>query len=124
MKTLGICFGASTIQCVVLRTDATSKTVQSAIRITHEGMPKETLLKFFESIDIADIDRLAVTGRNLRKNVSFTQSRKPLLPSADGRFFRPNIRLISFGIALETKSWYILRLAAFSLENKDKIKSL
>ena len=52
------------------------------------------------------------------KDEPFTQSKKHLFPSAEGRFFLPNIRLISSGVPLERKSLYILRLTAFSSENR------
>lgn len=72
MKSLGICFGASTIQCIVLNDDSKIKSVELAKRIIHEGNPEKALLDFFSSVDLSKIDKIAVTGRSFRKNVSLS----------------------------------------------------
>ncbi len=69
MRTLGICFGATTLQSVVLQNNGDTKQVESAIRIPHEGNPKQAFLDFLATIDLGAIDAIAVTGRNFRKNV-------------------------------------------------------
>jgi predicted CoA-substrate-specific enzyme activase len=69
MRTLGICFGATTLQAVILQSDSNIKFTESATRILHEGNPKKAFVDFLESLDLLKIDAIAVTGRNFRKNV-------------------------------------------------------
>ena len=71
-KTLGICFGASTIQCLMLLNDSASQTTIYFDRITHEGNPKKALFDHLSSLNLSEIDKIAVTGRNFRKNVNLT----------------------------------------------------
>ncbi len=69
MKTLGICFGATSMQCVILQADPELKTVISAERLDHEGNPRRAFLDYLERIDVYSIDRVAVTGRSFRHAV-------------------------------------------------------
>lgn len=74
MKTLGICFGASTLQCLILQSKADKQTIALAFRLSHEGNPKQALLDFFNnhSKELATIEKIAVTGRNFCKNIELT----------------------------------------------------
>ncbi|MFW5775148.1 MAG: acyl-CoA dehydratase activase, partial [Chitinivibrionales bacterium] len=72
MKTLGICFGATTMQCVMLQTDTELKTVVRTERIAHEGNTREALVKFLSTLDPYEIDRVAVTGRHFRNCVDLS----------------------------------------------------
>ncbi len=78
MKTLGICFGATSIQYVILQADVEVKSVVRAGRIEHEGNPQRAFIDFIGNIDPYEIDRIAVTGRNFRDNVTLTS-----LPEAE-----------------------------------------
>ncbi|KPJ67853.1 MAG: hypothetical protein AMJ43_02560 [Coxiella sp. DG_40] len=69
MKTLGICFGATTLQAVILQGDSNTKCTEFITRIPHEGNPKKAFVDFLESLDLSKIDAIAVTGRNFRKNI-------------------------------------------------------
>jgi predicted CoA-substrate-specific enzyme activase len=74
MKTLGICFGATMLQAVILE----AKNVQSVVRIPHEGNPKKIFLDFLASLNLSEIDKIAVTGRNFRKNVCLSSISEPV----------------------------------------------
>lgn len=77
MKTLGICFGATSIQYVILQADIEIKSVVRTGRIEHEGNPQRAFIDFIESIDPYEIDRIVVTGRNFRDNVTLTSITEP-----------------------------------------------
>ena len=72
MKTLGICFGATNLQAVILQSSQDVKTVELSIRIPHEGNPKQVFLDFLRSLDLSNIDKIAITGRNFRNNVGLS----------------------------------------------------
>ncbi|MFP4417872.1 MAG: acyl-CoA dehydratase activase [Chitinispirillaceae bacterium] len=72
MKTLGICFGATTMQCVVVHSDTELKTVVRTERIAHEGNTREALVRFLSTLDPYEIDRIAVTGRHFRNSVNLS----------------------------------------------------
>lgn len=69
MRTLGICFGASSMQCVELQVDPEVKSVLRVERVEHGGNPKRTFLDYLGLLDLYDIDRIAVTGRGFRHAV-------------------------------------------------------
>lgn len=69
MRTLGICFGATTLQAVILQSDSNIKSTEFITRIPHEGNPKQAFINFLKSLDLSKIDAIAVTGRNFRKNI-------------------------------------------------------
>ncbi len=77
MKTMGICFGATTIQGVRLIIDPELFSVDKVIRFAHEGNPKQTFLRLLEEMDAFDIDACAVTGRNFRNDVALTSISEP-----------------------------------------------
>ncbi len=77
MKTLGICFGATTMQCVVVQSDPKVTSVIRTERIAHEGNTRAAFISFLHSIDPLEIDRIAVTGRGFRNNVSLTSISEP-----------------------------------------------
>ena len=51
MKTLGICFGATSIQYVILQADVEIKSVVRKVRIEHEGNPQKAFIDFIRTID-------------------------------------------------------------------------
>jgi predicted CoA-substrate-specific enzyme activase len=77
MKTIGICFGATTIQGIRLIIDPELYSVDKVLRLAHEGNPKQTFLKLLEELDAFDIDACAVTGRNFRNDVALTSISEP-----------------------------------------------
>lgn len=77
MKTLGICFGTSTLQAIGLQINKESVEVVSSRRIVHDGDPAASLLRFFEEIDAGSFDCIAVTGRAFRKSVKLTSITEP-----------------------------------------------
>ncbi len=77
MKTLGICFGAASMQYVILQSDPELSTVIDAGRIVHEGNPEKTYLEYIDSIDHYEIDRIAVTGRNFRNALQLSSISEP-----------------------------------------------
>ncbi|MBD3393634.1 MAG: activase [Chitinivibrionales bacterium] len=72
MKTLGICFGATTIQCVELHADPQFKAVAKSERIPHEGNTRRALAGLLSRTNLEGIDRIAVTGRSFRSKVCFS----------------------------------------------------
>ena len=77
MKTLGICFGATTLQAVGLTVDPQVRGVERVWRIAHEGNPSQALLDFLGGIDVLDYERIAVTGRHFRHSVKLTSIAEP-----------------------------------------------
>jgi predicted CoA-substrate-specific enzyme activase len=75
MKAIGICFGATTMQCVELT--GTGQQVATS-RISHEGTPLKTFLEYLKAIgDPESIDRIAVTGRTFRNCVALSSISEP-----------------------------------------------
>ncbi|MBN1308882.1 MAG: hypothetical protein JXA18_13245, partial [Chitinispirillaceae bacterium] len=78
MRTLGICFGATTLQTVLLAEKGGAKTVERTTRELHEGNPKRAFLDFMRSHPgLSSVDRIAVTGRAFRKCVSLSSIAEP-----------------------------------------------
>jgi|WetSurMetagenome_2_1015567.scaffolds.fasta_scaffold01385_1 predicted CoA-substrate-specific enzyme activase len=77
MKTLGICFGATSVQYAVVNGDADFKAVLNSGRIVHEGNPGHVLDELLSKLDVFDIDRIAVTGRSFRSAVNLTGISEP-----------------------------------------------
>lgn len=77
MKTLGICFGSTTVQFVLLQSDQNTIKICETHRIPHEGNPHNTLLEFFRGTELTSIDRVAVTGRSFRNSVRLTSISEP-----------------------------------------------
>jgi predicted CoA-substrate-specific enzyme activase len=77
MKTLGICFGATTIQYAIVKDDAEFKTIEQSGRIAHEGNPGLVLQKLLAGLDLFEIDSIAATGRSFRNNVAITGISEP-----------------------------------------------
>lgn len=77
MKTLGICFGATTIQYAVLEGDREFVTVKESGRSTHDGNPEKVLLQLLSRLNLVDIDRMAVTGRSFRSCVALSSISEP-----------------------------------------------
>ena len=93
MNTLGICFGASTLQWVRLTCTEETFTVTQALRIPHEGNPGKILRDLLHTVS-GDIDRVAVTGRAFRKAISLTSISEPeAVESALSRVYK-NSRVV------------------------------
>lgn len=75
MKTLGVCFGSTTMQCVELAINNGAKEVVNTVRIPHEGNPRESFLNFMKSID--KDTKVVVTGRAFRKSVALSSIAEP-----------------------------------------------
>jgi hypothetical protein len=70
MKTLGICFGATTVQHVKLSvpngaSGASGAVIEATRRVAHEGDPRGAALKLLADPALRGVDRVAVTGRAL-----------------------------------------------------------
>lgn len=65
------------MQCVVLNSDSDIKTVSRIDRIDHKGNPKKVFIEYFNSINIYNIDRVAVTGRDFRNCVNLSSISEP-----------------------------------------------
>jgi predicted CoA-substrate-specific enzyme activase len=78
MRVIGICFGATTMQCVELTAEGGRIAVGRTLRVPHEGDPRKTFLDYLGAVpDLSSIDRIAVTGRAFRNCVSLTSISEP-----------------------------------------------
>lgn len=77
MKTLGICFGATTLQYALVQGDPGHVAVVKSGRIVHEGSPARVLHDLLAGLELLEIDRIAVTGRKFRSNVLLTGIAEP-----------------------------------------------
>jgi predicted CoA-substrate-specific enzyme activase len=77
MKTTGICFGSTTMQCVRLAVERDQKTVEEVLRIPHEGNPQKALIDFLSSHERSAFGKIAVTGRAFRNSVKLTGISEP-----------------------------------------------
>jgi len=75
MKTLGICFGAATVQYVVL--DAASGGIELSGRVAHDGDPKGAAVALLKELARGGIDKAAVTGRSFRSSVDLSGISEP-----------------------------------------------
>jgi predicted CoA-substrate-specific enzyme activase len=77
VKTLGICFGATTVQYVKLDVNGGGKKIELSGRLAHDGDPKGTALKLLEGQEMADVAKIAVTGRAFRSSVDLSTISEP-----------------------------------------------
>jgi len=77
MRTLGICFGSTTMQCVVADIHNKDIVVESVFRCAHEGNPRKTFTDYLKTLTIKKIDRVAVTGRAFRNHIKLTSISEP-----------------------------------------------
>jgi len=77
MKTIGICFGTSTLQAVELSGVDKHITILSTERIVHEGAPHTAFLAYMQKKPVGSFDRIAITGRAFRKNVALSSITEP-----------------------------------------------
>ena len=80
LKVLGICLGASTVSVVQAKMPGKNNglpEVTGFSLLPHEGDPKKTLLKALESLDPAQFDRIAATGRKFRHFVNLSSISEP-----------------------------------------------
>ena len=59
MKTLGICFGATTVQYAIVKGDAGFKIIEQSGRIAHEGNPGLVLQNLLADLNLFEIDGIA-----------------------------------------------------------------
>ncbi len=77
MKTLGICFGTSTLQAVgVIKTGSNTEIFYTR-RIIHQGNPANAFIELLDSVADIPFDRITVTGRAFRKSVGLTSITEP-----------------------------------------------
>lgn len=86
MKTIGICFGSSTMQFVILDGTRESCTIEKSSRFAHEGNPRKVLLDFLASPEIKSVDRIVITGRAFRNTVALSSISEPEAIEAALRF--------------------------------------
>jgi predicted CoA-substrate-specific enzyme activase len=79
MKTIGMCFGATTMQCVRLSAGGKQTAVESVSRVAHEGNPRRAFLDYLRSLGDGNnaVDRIAVTGRAFRNCVALSSIAEP-----------------------------------------------
>jgi len=77
MKTLGICFGASTIQCVALVSSDNSRKVVGIVRKPHDGNPRAAFEHILQTLDIKSFNSIAITGRGFRKTLTLSGISEP-----------------------------------------------
>lgn len=77
MRSLGICLGASTITFVELHNENNKIKKEKIISKAHEGNAKELFLTLLKDINPGSFDRITVTGRKFRENVSLTKITEP-----------------------------------------------
>ena len=77
MRTLGICFGATTVQYALINCEAEFITVEKSGRVVHEGNPGRVLYELIGDTRSFGIDRVAATGRKFRSHVSLTNISEP-----------------------------------------------
>ncbi len=76
MRTLGICFGSTTVQCVEVIFENDSKEIGKVTRIPHEGNPHKVFTDLLEDLDLSEC-KIALTGRAFRKNVKLSGISEP-----------------------------------------------
>ncbi|MDR2727493.1 MAG: acyl-CoA dehydratase activase, partial [Chitinispirillales bacterium] len=78
MKTLGICFGATTVQYVKLNAgNNAGKNIEVTGRVAHDGDPKGVVLALLAQNDMADVEKIAITGRAFRASVDLSTISEP-----------------------------------------------
>lgn len=77
MKTLGICFGATSVQYALVEDDGEFRAVSRSGRMVHDGSPGKAFSDLLRSLDMFEIDRVAVTGRSFRSCVALTGISEP-----------------------------------------------
>lgn len=77
MRTIGVCFGSTTVQCVEVVVEKNVKHIGKIIRIPHEGNPQQIFKNLLSGLDIHNISGIAVTGRAFRKNVRLSSISEP-----------------------------------------------
>jgi predicted CoA-substrate-specific enzyme activase len=81
MKSIGICFGATTLQVAELEGEqgkGNFATVERTLRVPHEGNPRRAFLDYLHSLDCRDsVKHVAVTGRAFRSSVALSSISEP-----------------------------------------------
>jgi len=99
VRTLGLCLGASTISIVQLEKNGHTRNAKMqgsfqpqvvAYSIhPHEGDPRRTLRDALKGLDLGRFDRVAATGRSLRKAVNLVSITEPEAVEQAYRFVKP-----------------------------------
>jgi activator of 2-hydroxyglutaryl-CoA dehydratase len=55
MRTIGVCFGSTTVQCVEVVVEKNTKHIGKIIRIPHEGNPQQVFKDLLSGLDIHNI---------------------------------------------------------------------
>jgi len=78
LRTLGLCIGASNISLVLLENDTEKQIKILATRtMPHEGNPRGAILNMVDRSLLRSVDRVAVTGRKLRKKLNVSSIPEP-----------------------------------------------
>jgi activator of 2-hydroxyglutaryl-CoA dehydratase len=81
MKSIGICFGATTMQVAELAGEPGKgrlAVVERTLRVPHEGDPRRAFLEYLRAYDTGDSpDRIAVTGRSFRNCIALSSVSEP-----------------------------------------------
>lgn len=94
---LGLCLGASTISAALVSREPTdfqsknplkSRIVRKGI-YSHEGDPKQTLLKALSDFDPSTCHRMAITGRRLREGINLSSISEPEAVEYAYRYLKP-----------------------------------
>ncbi len=99
VRTLGLCLGASTISIVQVeknghaisskgQVSAQPKVVAYSMH-PHEGDPRRTLREALKRLDLGRFDRVAATGRSLRKAINLVSIPEPEAVERAYRFVKP-----------------------------------
>jgi predicted CoA-substrate-specific enzyme activase len=78
MRAIGICFGATTLQCVELLKIDNKTIIDRSLRLPHEGNLKSVFLDLLAgALEKGGVDRIAVTGRSFRRYVTLPSLSEP-----------------------------------------------
>ena len=91
LTTMGICLGASTVTAVEIeiRSAPPAHRIKRHFIRPHEGNPKRTLCELLDDMGVSACDRIAATGRRLRRFVNLTSIPEPEAVEHAYRFVKP-----------------------------------
>lgn len=72
MKSVGICLGASSISLVLMEKISHNIKILKHLSTSHDGNVRDTLNSILESLNLAEIANITVTGRKFRHLVNFS----------------------------------------------------
>lgn len=77
VKSLGICFGASSIKVVELIKDEDTFSIGKKLIINHEKNPLKSFQKLINDLDLSNFDHIALTGRNFKDKIKMRSITEP-----------------------------------------------